>query len=76
MRFTNEALFVEDLKRDADLASFADEVRHKGLSEKFIIEQPTTIEQALKMIERYVQLEAIMKGIITSNKAFKVDEKR
>ncbi|KAJ8425257.1 hypothetical protein Cgig2_013343 [Carnegiea gigantea] len=76
MRFTHEALFVEDLKRDPDLASFTNEVRHKGLSEKFIIEQPTTIEQALKMIERYIKLEAIMKGIITLNKAVKVDNKR
>jgi len=37
-RFNHERLFTEDPKPTEILVSFTNGVRHKGLSEKFIIE--------------------------------------
>ena len=48
-RFTHKKLFVDGFKQDMALASFTNGVRHKGLREKFIIEQSATLEKALKV---------------------------
>lgn len=49
-RFNHNKFFVEDLKSDVALVSF----------ETFIMEWPATLEEAMKIVESYVQLNAIM----------------
>ena len=56
-RFDHYKLFTKDLKPNVAFVFFTNEVRPKGLSEKFIMEWSTTLEEALKMVERYVQME-------------------
>ena len=57
---TNERLSVDDLKPYMALVSSANGVRHIDLSEKFIMEWPPTLKEALKMIESCIQLETSM----------------
>ena len=55
-------LFLEDVKLHKGLVSFSNGVWHKDLSEKFIIERPVSLKEALKSVKRHIQLENTMRG--------------
>ena len=50
--FNHEKLIVEDFKPYMALVSFANGFIHKGLSEKFVMEEQATLEKASAMTDK------------------------